>query len=349
MAEGAAIYVAMQNMANDFSIDLSQMQFVNLLPRQQFEAFQKGELDAIASWEPWTTRAEEAGGMFYFSGTESKIPGNEGPVNWLIDQSMLMTTVDRIEQEPDLLCALIRAMLKATQYVSENLQEAAHLLTGPLSVGYFEARHMLEHNRYNMRMYSMLRIGLYSIRELLYVSNVISSLTDEGLLYTTDLLQEVDPQLVDIDLSQQVEVAVTLSNEVYIRQGASISVHTSEAALGFLLADDSTVIRKILKNLIASLNATVVGEAATGREAIKQYKKLAPDVVIMDLSMPDMTGLDAIAAILEFNPRANIIVLSGSNFPETRKEVFDLGAKMFIPKPFDLERVSGAIRSLLPF
>jgi two-component system chemotaxis response regulator CheY len=67
----------------------------------------------------------------------------------------------------------------------------------------------------------------------------------------------------------------------------------------------------------------------------------------MDLSMPDMTGLDAIKAILQFNPQANIIVLSGSNFPETRQEVFDLGVKMFIPKPFELKRVTGAIQSLL--
>jgi two-component system chemotaxis response regulator CheY len=178
------------------------------------------------------------------------------------------------------------------------------------------------------------------------MSNVISSLTDETLLYTMDLLQQVDPTLVDIDLSQQNEVAVTVSNDVFIRQGASLSLNKSEH-LRFLVADDSTVIRKILKDLVATLHSTIVGEATTGREAISQYKKLDPDLVIMDLSMPGMTGLDAIAEILAFNPRANIIVLSGSNFPETRKQAFELGAKMFIPKPFDLDRVSTAIRSLL--
>ena len=205
---------------------------------------------------------------------------------------------------------------------------------------------MLEHNRYDMRMNSMFRMGLYSIRELLYTSNVISALTEEDRLYTTDLLQQIDPSLVNIDLSQQTEVAVTLSNDIYIRQGVTLSIHKSGPP-GVLLADDSTVIRKILKDMIASLDASVVGEATTGREAITQYKKLAPDIVFMDLSMPDITGLDAIAAILELNPRANIVVFSGSNFPETRKEAFDLGAKMFIPKPFNLERVSEAIRSLL--
>ena len=67
----------------------------------------------------------------------------------------------------------------------------------------------------------------------------------------------------------------------------------------------------------------------------------------MDLSMPDMTGIDAIAGILRDHPQANIIVLSGSNFPETRQQVFELGAKMFIAKPFDLRRVKMAINAIL--
>lgn len=346
MAEGAAIYVAIQNMAKDFGIDLSKVHFVNLLPRQQLQAFQKGEIDAMACWEPWTTRAEEAGGLFYFSGTTSKIPENEGPVNWLIDQSMLMTTVELIEQDPDILCGLIRAMLKATRFTSENIKEAAHILTGPLSVGYFEARHMLQNNHYVMRMNSMFRLGIFSIRELLHTSNVISSPIEETDLYTTELLTQVDPALVEIDLSHQEDVQVTLSNEVYLRQNASIDIQIG-ANVSFLLVDDSTVIRRILKEMITTFDGTVLGEATTGREAITQYTALSPDIVIMDLSMPDMTGLDAIKAIFQFNPHANIIVLSGSNFPETRKEVFDLGAKMFIPKPFDLERVSRAIQALL--
>lgn len=346
MSEGAAIYVAIQNMAKDFGLDLAKVQFVNLLPKEQIDAFRKGELDVLACWEPWTTRAIEAGGAFYFSGNLSNIPENEGPVNWLTDQSMLMTTVERIEQDPDILCAIIRAMLKATQFSIDNLQEAAHLLSAPLAIGYLEARHMLEHNRYAMRMDSMFRLGIFSIRELLYASNVISALTEETDLYTTRILRQVDPQLVAIDLQEQDNVAVTLSDEVYIRQGASISVPAG-TPLTFLVVDDSTVIRKILREMITLFHGQILGEATTGREAIQQYKKLTPHIVIMDLSMPDMTGLDAIAAILQFNPQANIIVLSGSNFPETRKEVFDLGVKMFIPKPFSLERVNGAIRAVL--
>jgi ABC-type nitrate/sulfonate/bicarbonate transport system substrate-binding protein/CheY-like chemotaxis protein len=348
MAEGAAIYVAIQNMAKDFSIDLSKVQFVNLLPLQQLDAFKNGDIDAMACWEPWTTRAEEAGGKFYFSGTMSKIPENEGPVNWLVDQSMLMTTPDRIEQDQEILCAIIRAMIKATKFTSENVKDAAHLLTEPLSVGYFEARHMLENNQYSMNMDSMFRLGIFSIRELLYSSNVISSLIDEKELYTPTLLQQVNPKLVNLDTIPQEDIQVTLSHDMYTRQEASIVVQ-DDTSLTFLVVDDSNVIRTILKEMIVLFNGQVVGEAITGREAIDQYMKVSPDIVIMDLSMPDMTGIDAIKAILQFNPQANIIVLSGSNFPETRQEVFDLGVKMFIPKPFDLKRVTGAIQSLLQY
>jgi hypothetical protein len=66
-------------------------------------------------------------------------------------------------------------MSKATQFIAEDIKEAARLLTEPLAVGYFEARNMLEHNRYTMRMDSMFRLGLFSVRELLFQSKVISS------------------------------------------------------------------------------------------------------------------------------------------------------------------------------
>ncbi len=346
MAEGAAIYVALQNMANDYGIDLADIEFVNLLPRQQLKAFEKGEIDAMACWEPWTTRGLETGGDFYISGPKSNIPGDEGPVNWLIDQSMLMTTTERIEQDPDILCAVIRAMLKATQFINDDLKEAARQLTEPLAIGYFEARHMLEQNRYSMVMDSMFRLGIFSIRELLHQSNIISTQPDEHDLYTTALLEKVDPQLIAIDVTQNVHLQIQQSDNVYTYQGARIQ-RTSEDALSFLLVDDSNVIRKILKDVVNGLNGTLSGEAKTGREAIGQYQELSPDIVLMDLSMPDMTGLEAIKGIFEFDPEANIIVLSGSNFPETRQEAFNMGVKMFIAKPFDIGGVTQAIQRLL--
>ncbi len=346
MAEGAAIYVAFQNMAKDFGLDLSQIEFANLLPREQLEAFERREIDVIASWEPWTSRAIEAGGVLFFSGSHSQIPDHEGPVNWLIDQSMLMTTVDHIEQHRDQLCGVIRAMATATQFIKDDAKEAARVLTDPLAIGYLESRRMLEQNRYSMAMDSMFRIGIYSIRELLYKSNLISRLPEEHELYTTDLLEETDPSLIRLSGGVQENMRILEHDDVYMREGVSIP-RAQDRPITFLLADDSSVIRKILKDVTATMNGEVVAEATTGREAIAQYKAAQPDIVIMDLSMPDMTGIDAIAGILHYHPEANIIVLSGSNFPETRQQVFELGAKMFIPKPFDLERVTTAMQAIL--
>ncbi len=346
MAEGAAIYVAFQNMAKDFGLDLSKVEFVNLLPREQLEAFERREIDVIASWEPWTSRAIEAGGVLFFSGAQSQIPDDEGPVNWLIDQSMLMTTVDHIEQHRDQLCGVIRAMAQATQFIKDDIKEAARVLTDPLAIGYLESRRMLEQNRYSMAMDSMFRLGIYSIRELLYQSKLISRLPEEHELYTTDLLEEIDPSLIRLSPGVQANLRILEHDDVYLREGVSIP-RAPDRPISFLLADDSSVIRKILKDVTATMNGEVVAEATTGREAIAQYKAVQPDIVIMDLSMPDMTGIDAIAGILRYHPEANIIVLSGSNFPETRQQVFELGAKMFIPKPFDLKRVTTAMQAIL--
>lgn len=346
MAEGAAIYVAFQNMANDYNLDLADLEFVNLLPREQLEAFEKGEIDAMACWEPWTKRATEAGGVFFFSGAQSNIPGHEGPVNWLIDQSMLMTTADHIEAHREQLCGVIRAMTKATQFITHDLKEAARVLTDPLAIGYLESRHMLEQNRYDMAMNSMFRIGIYSIRELMHHARLISRMPDEHELYTPELLKEVNPELINLSAVLQQDIQIVETDHVYKRQGASIP-RPADHPLAFLLVDDSSVIRKILNDVTTALNGRVAGEATTGREAIAQYNKLSPDIVIMDLSMPDMTGIDAIAGILRDHPQANIIVLSGSNFPETRQQVFELGAKMFIAKPFDLQRVKMAINAIL--
>ena len=160
------------------------------------------------------------------------------------------------------------------------------------------------------------------------------------------MLEEFDPSLIKLGVGAQDYVHVVERNGIYLREGVSIQ-RAPDRPISFLLADDSSVIRKILNDVTATMNGKVIAEATTGREAIAQYKAVRPDIVIMDLSMPDMTGIDAIAAILRLYPDANIIVLSGSNFPETRQQVFELGAKMFIPKPFDLQRVTTAVQAIL--
>ncbi len=77
------------------------------------------------------------------------------------------------------------------------------------------------------------------------------------------------------------------------------------------------------------------------------YFDLLPDVVVMDISMPDMNGIEAIKGILRMNPGANIIVVTGNNYEDTRKHVFELGVKLFIGKPFSVNEVARILRTLI--
>ncbi len=110
-----------------------------------------------------------------------------------------------------------------------------------------------------------------------------------------------------------------------------------------LAADDSVYIRDFLKTVISESGHHVVGEAASGDEAILLYKKLRPEVVLMDLDLETgkiaKTGLDAIKEIIAFDPKANIIVCSGLDEQLMVKASLDAGAKAFVTKPIDIAKL----------
>ena len=117
--------------------------------------------------------------------------------------------------------------------------------------------------------------------------------------------------------------------------------------LRFLLADDSRYVRKMLTQTVRVIGGEIIGEATSGSEAVDMFTRLRPNVVTMDLSMPGVSGLDAIKRILELDPEVNIIVVSGADLEEVRNEVFELGVKIFITKPFDPALVAEIIGLLL--
>ena len=87
----------------------------------------------------------------------------------------------------------------------------------------------------------------------------------------------------------------------------------------------------------------MVGEATTGDEAIDMFDRLRPNVVTMDLSMPGVSGVEAIQGILQIDPDVTIIVISGVEMQELREQVFNLGVQMFITKPFNPKEVAAIL------
>jgi two-component system, chemotaxis family, chemotaxis protein CheY len=110
-----------------------------------------------------------------------------------------------------------------------------------------------------------------------------------------------------------------------------------------LIVDDARIIRNILRALIQKMGLKVVGEAVNGSEAIRMYEELRPDLVTMDITMPIVDGLSATKSILESYPRANIIMVTSVGQESVMKEAVLLGAKDFIVKPFNEDRIRSAI------
>ena len=106
--------------------------------------------------------------------------------------------------------------------------------------------------------------------------------------------------------------------------------------------------RVMLRDIIEDMNMTTVGEAANGTEGIEMFRQLQPDLVLMDITMPVMDGTEALKAILEHNPAATVVMITALGQKEQVLTAIKAGARDFIIKPFDQERVQDTINRILP-
>jgi two-component system chemotaxis response regulator CheY len=117
-----------------------------------------------------------------------------------------------------------------------------------------------------------------------------------------------------------------------------------------LVVDDAIFMRKILSDILVYDGLLVVGEAENASEAVELYKKLRPDVMTLDIIMPEVEGVDAMKAvrtITEKDKKAKIVMVSAIGQQEQVVEAIQAGAKEFIVKPFQPSQVTTAVRRLL--
>lgn len=110
-----------------------------------------------------------------------------------------------------------------------------------------------------------------------------------------------------------------------------------------LVVDDAAFMRKMIKDILTVQGHTVVGEAGDGAAAVEQYQLLAPDVVFMDITMPEMSGIDAVVAIKALDSRAQIIMCSAMGQQGMVVDAIRAGAVDFVVKPFNSERIVNAL------
>ena len=114
-----------------------------------------------------------------------------------------------------------------------------------------------------------------------------------------------------------------------------------------LIADDIPYVRKTLKQILQNRGYRVVGEAENGDEAVRLYFETRPDLVVMDLVMPRMNGIDATRVILKRDPEAIIVILTAMTQENLVTEAIQAGAKDFVIKPFQTDVVMRVLEDSL--
>ena len=118
-------------------------------------------------------------------------------------------------------------------------------------------------------------------------------------------------------------------------------------AKNILVCDDAAFMRMMIKDILTKNGYNVAGEAENGVKAVEKYAELKPDLVLMDITMPEMDGIQALKKIKESDPNATVIMCSAMGQQAMVIESIQSGAKDFIVKPFQADRVLEAVRKVV--
>ena len=118
-------------------------------------------------------------------------------------------------------------------------------------------------------------------------------------------------------------------------------------AKGILIVDDASFMRMMIKDILTKNGFEVIGEAENGAKAVEKYKELDPELVIMDITMPEMDGIQAVKEIKKINNEARVVMCSAMGQQAMVIEAIQAGAKDFIVKPFQADRVVEAVKKAL--
>lgn len=118
-------------------------------------------------------------------------------------------------------------------------------------------------------------------------------------------------------------------------------------AKNILICDDAAFMRMMIKDILTKNGYNIGGEAENGAKAVEKYAELKPDLVLMDITMPEMDGIQALKKIRESDPNAAIIMCSAMGQQAMVIESIQSGAKDFIVKPFQADRVIEAVRKVV--
>ncbi|MBO4394985.1 MAG: response regulator [Eubacterium sp.] len=152
-----------------------------------------------------------------------------------------------------------------------------------------------------------------------------------------------------------IELFISVDNEVKAgdtQKDIRVKVNTEKSAGSdgkptVVIVDDSGWSRTILRNLLEKNGFAIIGEAGDGEEAFEVYKKLSPDIITLDITMPKLDGIEALRLIMGYDNNAKVAMITSAGQRSKVLESLKLGAEKFITKPFDPALVLTELKSLV--
>ena len=132
---------------------------------------------------------------------------------------------------------------------------------------------------------------------------------------------------------------------MYEKVESSVAIGLAKGTV--VIVDDSKLSRKLLRAMLEDAGYAVIAEATDGEEGIAAYLQYKPDVVTMDITMPNMNGMESLKEILYMDKNASVVMISAAGQQKKIIEALKLGAKRFITKPFEEDEVLSCMDSLL--
>ena len=179
-----------------YNIPPNSVTLVNLGPADMVTAMLRGDVAGVCLWEPWCTQAVKGGAHRLLSGSESYIPSQTGPIDLLGDHGVLVAPRPWVDQNPQIVSAALRALLKATQFVAANPDKAAEVVGKELDVPADQMKGFMARNRYSMTIDAKLIKDMSAEAEFLQAHGKLKSPVKPSEWVYTAPLKAISPRLV---------------------------------------------------------------------------------------------------------------------------------------------------------
>lgn len=166
-----------------------------------------------------------------------------------------------------------------------------------------------------------------------------------GEVYVIPLYIDGEEVKLIIDVDNEAELGQIPHKFLYEKVDSNVAIGLAKGTV--VIVDDSKLSRKVLRNMLEEAGYAVIAEATDGEEGIATYLQFKPDIVTMDITMPNMNGMESLKEILYMDKSANVVMISAAGQQKKIVEAIKLGAKRFITKPFEEEDVISCMDSIM--